>query len=104
MLDEEKVQYAVQEFCKNPYWKEEYDSAPTPRSKRFEELIFYASEFPEADDFQEERYRLEEEMGLEDWEYLYRTSGNDPWGARCRRKVKELKARQEASQSQEDKP
>lgn len=95
MVDEKKVQYAVKEYCKNPYWAEEYASAPTPKSKRFEELIFYASEFPGSKDFQEERHQLEEEMGLEDWEYLYRTAGNNPWGARCRRKVKELKAKQD---------
>ncbi|MCD8287069.1 MAG: hypothetical protein LUD50_07595 [Clostridia bacterium] len=98
MIDEKKVQYAVKEFCKNHYWRAEYKHAPTPLSKRYVALQFYWSEFTDATDYVEEKQMLEDTMGLEDWEYLYKHAGHDPWGARCRKKVEELKARQQADQ------
>ena len=33
MIDEKKVELAVAEFTKNPYWKAKYDEAPTESSK-----------------------------------------------------------------------
>ncbi|MCD8306864.1 MAG: hypothetical protein LUD51_01345 [Clostridia bacterium] len=95
MLDEKKVQQAVKKFCRKPYWREQYESAPTPLSKRYVALQFYWSTFLDATDYIEEKQRLEDTMGLEDWEFLLGITGNNPFRSVCVRKIEEFKARQQ---------
>lgn len=57
-LDESKVQKAVEEFRKNPYWREYYDNAPTENCKRYVALEFYQSEYIDLQATQPERRAL----------------------------------------------
>lgn len=105
MLDEKKVQDAVKVFCKNPYWKEQYDEAPSELSRKYQELTFYYSENWEQihkskrlrKEYEDAEQDLEARMGLEDWKYLYKYSGHNPFRTKCVKKIEELKAKEQES-------
>ncbi len=95
MANERKVQIALKRFLKNDGWREEYENAPTEQCKRHMALIFYRSVFYDADDYKEEKEALEASFGLEDWKYLYRHAGKNPFKLLCKRKIRELEIKQE---------
>ncbi len=103
MIDENKVKVAVEEFTKNPYWKEELETAPSELSKRYTELGFcfswYFGKIPtaERDEILAERDNLKHQFGLEDWKHTLKYCGHNPFHAVCVEKIKELEAAQEKS-------
>lgn len=86
-LDESKVQKAVEEFRKNPYWREYYDNAPTENCKRYVALEFYQSEYLDLQATQQERRALREAMTLQDFEHLYEYVGHNPLKGLYRGKI-----------------
>ncbi len=95
MLNEEKFQQAIKEYCKDPDWKKEYDSAPTPLSRRYVALESYWSDFYNVKGWREEKQKLEDAMGLEDWEFLCWHTGVNPFRGLCMRKIEEFKTKQQ---------
>lgn len=97
MIDEKVIKSALEEFTENPFWKEVYEAAPTDVSRRWREMefahswLFYCcgKENPD-DDYYREQDALEEKMCLEDWEYLYRYSGNNPFKVKSRKMIEAL--------------
>lgn len=98
MINERKVRKAVRAFLKNPGWKAEYEEAPSPLSKRYKALKFYYSEYDEKidgnrrmeADLDAELDDLETRMSLEDWKYLYKHAGNNPFRVKCRDRIEKL--------------
>lgn len=98
MIDEEKVRFALERFLKNPYWEKVYKDAPSEITKRHTALSFYGSIFREEIDNDSEMLdeylwqldRLEGEMNLNDWKYMYRHCGNNPLKSKFAERVRQL--------------
>ena len=67
----------VQEWLKNPAWREYYEKAPSEECKEVIRLEFLYSEL-ETDELGEQLDEAEKELKLEDWRHLYRYCGNNP--------------------------
>lgn len=93
-MNEKKVNAALTEFCKNPYWKEKYDNAPSEDCKRYIALGFYYSdnlgEIPDYEEYKAEREKLEEKFTKDDWQYLYKYEGNNPRKSYYKKKMDEM--------------
>ncbi|MCD8307780.1 MAG: hypothetical protein LUD51_06125 [Clostridia bacterium] len=75
MTDGQKIQDALDETLKIPFWKAAYDDAPTDLSRRFMALKIYVNIFAPEDEepeYLEEFYSLFAVMSQEDWKYVYR--------------------------------
>ena len=96
-MDEKKIKKALIEFCKNPFWKEKYDNAPSEYCKKYVALGFYYSDnmgyISDYEEYKAERNRLEERFTKEDWQHLYRYEGNNPRKAYYKSKFSEEGAR-----------
>lgn len=73
-ITEEEIEKAVASFCENPYWKDVYTRAPVG-AKRHLGLTFLESDNGELvdaneEEFEDELERVDNELGVEDWEYL----------------------------------
>lgn len=86
-MDEAKIKVALDRFLQNKFWEGYYNNAPTERCKRYISLQFYWSFFINASDFMEEKQQLIDTMVLEDWKYLYKYAGNNPWQVFCKAKI-----------------
>lgn len=88
MLDEKKVNKAIEVFCVNPYWRRYYKEAPTEVCKQRVALDFCYSLYrePESKALYE---ALEAQFGLEDWKHMLRFCGNNPLRTKYRKKVEE---------------
>ena len=89
MVDEEKIQKAVETFCKNPYWQKYYDDAPSDACRRKIALDFCRSLFfepKEREPFEE----AEKDFTVDDWKYLLKYCGNNPLYTKYKNKIKEL--------------
>ena len=67
-------------WLRNPSWREYYEEAPSDRCRELIALEFMYSD-DAYDDDQEilgEMRRVEETLGLADWQHLYRYCGNNP--------------------------
>ena len=66
-------QYAeiLNEWLENPSWREYYEQAPSEKCREVIALEFVYSEL-ETEEILEELEAAEKELGLEDWQYLYR--------------------------------
>lgn len=91
MINEGKVEEAVEVFLKNNYWRGYYEGAPSDKCKRYIALEFYWSYDENATDYKEEGDAMLQELTLTDWEYLYKYSGNNPWRTQCKKRIVELK-------------
>lgn len=94
-MNERKLQKALKKFCKNPYWKEYYETAPTGACKRYIELEFYYSDYlgqiSDYDELKKESDSLEEEFVKADWAHLYKYCGNNPKKVYYKNKMEEHK-------------
>ena len=70
MIDTQAVRENLDEWLKNPSWKEYYDAAPSQKCRNYIKMDFYASETEEEEAF-EELDRLLKELGDYDLKYLY---------------------------------
>ena len=72
-------QYAeiLNEWLKNPYWRKYYEKAPSEKCRDVIALEFLYSELEE-DEVLEQLDEAEKELKLEDWQHMYRYSGNGP--------------------------
>lgn len=89
-MDERKVKIAVDLFLKNEFQTEYYNNAPTERCKRYISLQFYWSLFTDAKDYSDEKQFLIDTMELEDWRYLHKYAGSNPWQVICKNKIESL--------------
>lgn len=87
MPSESSLKNAVDVFCRNPYWRDEYVNAPSEICKRYIALTFYESLHDEGT--ASGRQELEEKLGIEDWKHLLKFAGNNPWRTKCRKKIQE---------------
>ena len=94
-MNEIKTQSSLNEFLKNPYWCEYYESAPTKACKRYIELEFYYSKelgkTPDYNELKAERDSLEKEFTKVDWAHLYRHCANNPKKVYYRNKMDSCK-------------
>lgn len=81
-MREKKIENALNEFCKNPHWKEKYDNAPSESCKRYVALGFYYSDnmgdIPDYEEYKAERDELEKSFKKADWQHLYKYEGTNP--------------------------
>ena len=61
----------LNEWLKNPSWREYYEKAPSEKCREVIALEFVYSEL-ETEEILEELEAAEKELALEDWQYLYR--------------------------------
>ena len=79
----------VQQWLKNPSWREYYEKAPSDKCREVIMLGFVYSDL-ETEEVLEELEAAEKELGLEDWQYLYRCCGNNPEKKRIHDRIVEL--------------
>lgn len=93
-MDKSKVEAARELFSENSYWNNIYEKAPSDVCKMRLALTFYASTFYEEasqdEEFFETLQEVEDNLGLEDWEYLLKCQGNNPGRVKIKQKIKEL--------------
>ena len=96
-MNEKKIKKSITEYCKNPFWKELYDNAPSEECKRYVALGFYYSDnvgnISDYEEYKAERDKLEEKFLKEDWQHLYKYEGNNPCKAYYKSKFSEEGAR-----------
>ena len=90
MLKIDKMQEAIDEFIKNPYWRDYYEKAPTESCKQRIALTFCYSLYGEPKDIKKQKEKLEKDFTITDWQYLYDNAGNNPFKAKCKQKIEEL--------------
>ena len=93
MFEYECVSKAVKVYCANPYWRTYYEGAPSEACRERIALSFFYGIYNSAvtpEEYVPERERLERKLKLEDWVYLERFAGNNPWRGLCRKKIREL--------------
>ncbi|MCC8192227.1 MAG: hypothetical protein LIO41_04215 [Ruminococcus sp.] len=96
MIDEKKVQTALDEFLKNPYWKGKYEDAPTELSRRATELSFCSSFYIDKIPAKERKEIIAEKdacmnkYSLLDWQFELKYCGHNPFHAICVQKIAEL--------------
>ena len=92
-MNEKSIQNALKSTCKNPFWQEYYQTAPSKNCKRYIELKFYYSEclgaVPDYEEFNKACILLENEFTKEDWLHLYKYCANNPKKVYYRNKLKE---------------
>ena len=67
----EEYMEILNEWLENPSWREYYEKAPSEKCREVIALEFVYSEL-ETEEILEELEAAEKELGLEDWQYLYR--------------------------------
>lgn len=96
MINAKDVQEAVKLFRRNPYWREYYDGAPTERLKEWVGYQFLLSQDPECQDEVVAAMKwLEEEFTVEEWEYVYKYTGNNPYRLRVQKRIERLRGKEE---------
>ena len=93
--EKEKMEGAVEKALEHPYWKKQFEGAPSEESKDYIRYTFYFSKYydPDAEDaesFDKLQEKVEEKLNAEDWEYLKGMSPNSPFVGYCNQKIKEL--------------
>ena len=78
----------LNEWLENPSWREYYEKAPSEKCREVIALEFVYSEL-ETEEILEELEAAEKELGLEDWQYLYRYA-HGPEKKRIHDKIVEL--------------
>lgn len=87
------IENAVELFMKNPYWKKEYDTAPSEACRRYIQLEFYQSLYEDSGIVQEMK-SLENQLGIEDWEHILKYTAHNPFRTRCKQRIAVLKEAQ----------
>ena len=67
----EEYKGILNEWLKNPSWREYFEKAPSEKCKKVIALGFVYSEL-ETEEILDELEAAEKELALEDWQYLYR--------------------------------
>ena len=86
---------AVEKALKHPYWKSQFEDAPSEECKDYLRFTYYFSECydPEAEDaelFDKIQEYAERKLSAEDWRYLRGMAPNSPFAGYCEQKIKEL--------------
>ena len=89
MIDEKKVKQALGVYLKNEYWREYYENAPSILCGRYIELEFADGMYDDSK-INKERRSMYDVLGLEDWIYLKKYAGHNPFYARCEKMIKQL--------------
>lgn len=80
----------LSEWIENPSWKEYFEKAPSIECQTLIGLEFYYSEY-ETDAAIEAMEIVENDLSLEDWEYLYKHCRNNPRKSMIHNKIMDLK-------------
>lgn len=82
----------LRKWLRNPSWREYYEEAPSDRCRELITLEFMYSDDAYDDDQEilREMRRVEETLGLADWQHLYRYCGNNPRKKRIHDRIVEL--------------
>lgn len=96
--DKSKMEKSIEKTMKHPYWKQQYEKAPSKECKDYLEYTFYSSDYydpdaPDAADYAEKKAEIEGRLGVADWEYLKQMTPNSPFVGYCNQKIKELSAK-----------
>ena len=92
ILNESRIEEAVEMFCQNEYWSGFYSQSPSAACKRRVALAFYYSMLHDDAGFEQREYkseveRLESQFGLEDWKHMLKYSGHNPLRAEYMSKI-----------------
>ena len=98
MVRQSAVENALSVYLQNPYWKKVYDEAPSEESRRHCALDFYNGWYLGAKDGIAEQRRIEKNLTLEDWKYLLKYSGNNPFLKKCQENIERLQKGENYSQ------
>ena len=86
---EEEVRAILESWMENPFWREYYEMSPSEKCRELITLEFMYSEEQSEEILQGMRC-VEEELELEDWQYLYRYCGNNPRKKKIHDRIVEL--------------
>lgn len=91
----EKMDKALEKALKHPFWKKEYENAPSEECKDYLCYTYYSSAYydPDAEDakeFDELQAEVESELKVVDWEYLKQMTPGSPFVGYCDEKIAEL--------------
>ena len=89
MIGKNEIQSTLQDWLRNPSWKEYYDEAPSDRCREFIALEFYYSD-TEDEKAAQEMDRIEAELNVEDLQHLAKYAGNNPRKAALLRRIETL--------------
>ena len=95
MYTDQMIQDALMIFMNNPFWNKVYNGAPSEGCKERLRLMFCRSTFspPNAEEFYTYRGELDETLSIEDWKYLQKYGGHNPFWLTCQRHIDNLQGR-----------
>ena len=79
----------LNEWMKNPFWREYYELAPSEKCRELIALEFIYSDY-QSDEIIQEMRQTEKELDLADWQHLYRYCGNNPRKKMIHDRIREL--------------
>ena len=88
----EKTEKALEQFLKNDYWKEYYDTAPSDECREYIKREFVGSIYPDAGEEGNAR-ALEPTLSADDWRHLLKYAGNNMFRPYCKKKIAELESK-----------
>ena len=95
MIDEQKMAVAFQAYMRNDYHKTVYENAPSEACRRYYRYHYYYCKYydpdaPDADEFIRMIREPENDLNVEDWVYISRHCGNNPYQLVCKERIKAL--------------
>ena len=93
-----KMEKALEKALQNPFWKKQYENAPSEECKDYLRYTFYSSacfdpDAEDAEDFDKLQAEVESKLKAADWEYLKQIVPGSPFVGYCDQKIKELRGK-----------
>ena len=88
-----KMDLAVKSFMANPFYKKEYEDAPSDVCKEYIKFRWYWSKYnePSDEEYAEYRERLWDKFTVDDWKYIQSLSVGTPLWSVCKKHIETLK-------------
>jgi len=96
--EQKKMEKSVAEAMESPYFKKEFDEAPSEECRDYIRYTYYSGDYydPDAENvkyFDDLQEKVENALSADDWEYLKRLAPNSPFVGYCDEKIKALSAK-----------
>ena len=90
--EQKKLEKSVEETLENPFWKKQFEDAPSEECKDYVRYTFYSSDHydPEGEDaaaFDKLQEEVESKLSVTDWQYLKHMLPNSPFVGYCTEQI-----------------
>ena len=90
---EEKREKALREFLANEHFRKIYKDAPSDRVRERLKNRFFVSMYGYCEEIVDKNKNLEEQFDIEDWKYMLKCSGKNPYIRVCLDNIERVEAK-----------